>query len=73
MTLSETLSFDRAVVTSLKLEPGKEESRLALSFRSSFSPHKRERFAAKICSTTPKDSRAMVGKVFHCNGNSKES
>lgn len=38
MTLSETLSFDRAVVTSLKLEPGEEEPRLALSFRSSFSP-----------------------------------
>ena len=38
MTLSETLYFDRAVVTSLKLEPGEEEPRLALSLRSSFSP-----------------------------------
>jgi hypothetical protein len=37
MTLSEPLAFDKAVITSLKMEPGEEEPRLALSFHSGFS------------------------------------
>lgn len=37
MTLGEALVFDKAVITSLKVEPGEEEPRLALSFRASFS------------------------------------
>lgn len=38
MTLSEGLTFERAIVTSLKVEPGEEEPKLVLSLRSSFSP-----------------------------------
>ena len=38
MTLSEGLTFERAKVTSLKVEPGEEEPQLVLSLRSSFSP-----------------------------------
>ena len=72
MTLSEGHTFERAIVTSLKVEPGEEDpSWCSRSVRAS-RPSKRERFAAKICSTMPKNSRAMVGKVFHSNVNSKE-
>lgn len=45
MTLSEGLTFERAVVTSLKMEPGEEEPKLVLLLRSSFSPQQ----ARTIC------------------------